>query len=86
MRWWMPYMIILVLLAILFVAAPPPSALYRIGLIAGALCCVDPFKQARYAAMIDQRRKSGQCLHCGYDLTGNLSGTCPECGSRAAAR
>ncbi len=23
-----------------------------------------------------------QCLNCGYNLTGNTSGTCPECGSR----
>ena len=23
---------------------------------------------------------SGGCRRCGYDLTGNLSGTCPECG------
>jgi hypothetical protein len=22
----------------------------------------------------------GQCRHCGYDLTGNVSGRCPECG------
>jgi hypothetical protein len=22
----------------------------------------------------------GQCQTCGYDLTGNLSGVCPECG------
>jgi hypothetical protein len=22
------------------------------------------------------------CRQCGYDLTGNISGTCPECGSR----
>jgi hypothetical protein len=27
------------------------------------------------------RRRSGQCAQCGYDLTGNLSGTCPECGT-----
>jgi hypothetical protein len=28
-----------------------------------------------------QRRASrGQCIHCGYDLTGNMSGVCPECG------
>lgn len=25
----------------------------------------------------------GCCQHCGYNLTGNLSGTCPECGSEA---
>jgi hypothetical protein len=22
----------------------------------------------------------GHCWHCGYDLTGNVSGRCPECG------
>ena len=26
------------------------------------------------------RRKRGLCLNCGYDLTGNVSGRCPECG------
>ncbi|MCG3137381.1 MAG: hypothetical protein HJJLKODD_01225 [Phycisphaerae bacterium] len=24
-----------------------------------------------------------QCLTCGYDLTGNASGRCPECGTAA---
>ena len=27
------------------------------------------------------RRAKGQCLSCGYDLAGNVSGVCPECGS-----
>jgi len=27
-----------------------------------------------------QRRRTGSCLHCGYNLIGNESGTCPECG------
>ncbi|MDB5330373.1 MAG: hypothetical protein JWP03_1524 [Phycisphaerales bacterium] len=26
------------------------------------------------------RKLNGLCLTCGYDLTGNVSGTCPECG------
>ncbi len=26
------------------------------------------------------------CVACGYDLTGNQSGTCPECGQPAVAR
>jgi hypothetical protein len=26
------------------------------------------------------RRKMGLCAHCGYNLTGNVSGVCPECG------
>ena len=28
------------------------------------------------------RRKKGLCLKCGYNLTGNVSGVCPECGER----
>ena len=31
----------------------------------------------RYVERIDNY----QCLHCGYSLTGNASGFCPECGS-----
>jgi len=24
--------------------------------------------------------RPGQCISCGYDLTGNTNGVCPECG------
>jgi hypothetical protein len=27
-----------------------------------------------------RRRRAGQCRCCGYNLTGNVSGVCPECG------
>jgi hypothetical protein len=27
-------------------------------------------------------RRTGRCLACGYNLTGNTSGVCPECGER----
>ena len=27
-----------------------------------------------------RRRREGLCLKCAYDLTGNVSGVCPECG------
>ena len=27
------------------------------------------------------RHKHGHCSKCGYNLTGNVSGTCPECGA-----
>lgn len=27
-----------------------------------------------------RRRRNGWCVACGYDLTGNVSGICPECG------
>lgn len=26
----------------------------------------------------------GRCRHCGYNLTGNVSGVCPECGTAVA--
>ena len=29
--------------------------------------------------------KPGSCLTCSYDLTGNTSGTCPECGAPTSA-
>lgn len=28
------------------------------------------------------RRRRGLCLRCGYNLTGNASGICPECGKK----
>ena len=28
----------------------------------------------------DHRPRPGHCQRCGYDLTGNVSGRCPECG------
>ncbi|MCH8146427.1 MAG: hypothetical protein IH987_00305 [Planctomycetes bacterium] len=30
-----------------------------------------------------RRRKRGLCLRCGYNLEGNVSGVCPECGEEA---
>jgi hypothetical protein len=29
-----------------------------------------------------RRRRSNQCLACGYSMSGNASGVCPECGSQ----
>lgn len=29
----------------------------------------------------DRSIPPGRCKHCGYDLTGNVSGRCPECGA-----
>ena len=31
-------------------------------------------------------RPRGGCRNCGYDLTGNVSGTCPECGKTCQTR
>jgi len=32
--------------------------------------------------LIRRRKKAGHCENCGYNLTGNISGICPECGER----
>jgi rubrerythrin len=32
-----------------------------------------------------QRPKVGCCTACGYNLTGNTSGVCPECGTPSTA-
>ena len=34
----------------------------------------------RVLRMIQARASAGLCVHCGYDLHGNESGVCPECG------
>jgi hypothetical protein len=36
------------------------------------------FVRARYRR---HRHKAGHCPACEYDLTGNTSGVCPECGT-----
>lgn len=32
----------------------------------------------------ERRRSTGLCLGCGYDLTGNVTGACPECGRHSS--
>ncbi len=32
-----------------------------------------------------RRQPNGHCRKCGYDLTGNVSGQCPECDARVAS-
>src|SRR5262249_6696177 len=39
---------------------------------------------SRYARKMERRRQridAGQCVKCSYDLSGNVSGICPECGT-----
>jgi hypothetical protein len=37
-----------------------------------------------WAALARRSPPPGHCRRCGYDLTGNASGVCPECGAVAA--
>ena len=38
-------------------------------------------RQALQEETREARRRSGFCVTCGYDLTGNTTGRCPECGA-----
>ena len=47
-----------------------------------ALLWVIPVAPAMYVWLRDRRRAPpGHCQKCGYNLTGNVSGVCPECGT-----
>ena len=52
-------------------------------LAAGALALLTAATWYRYIRPAERRLEraaKGLCLRCGYDLTGNISGVCPECG------
>jgi rRNA maturation endonuclease Nob1 len=38
-------------------------------------------RSMRKNEIVGQRRERGECEQCGYSLTGNTSGVCPECGT-----
>lgn len=44
-----------------------------------------PFVAASVAGLllvgVQRKHKPGRCSSCGYNLTGNVSGRCPECGA-----
>lgn len=54
-----------------------------IGLFWGSHGLARVWSRLRYAGL---RRQMGLCIHCGYDMTGNVSGVCPECGTRHIAQ
>jgi uncharacterized protein (DUF433 family) len=58
--------------------------------VIGLLVVVIAFARSVRAGMRDaeltHRVRLRQCLGCGYRLTGNTSGICPECGSPVTAR
>ena len=78
---WMP----LALLGLFSMSLPPaPAGLVAAGwaglLAAVVLLIVEAVAKAGRRRRA-RRRRSGFCPRCPYDLTGNASGTCPECGT-----
>lgn len=47
--------------------------------IAGVGICLSAIS-SRVFTLIRRFPRPGECLYCGYNLTGNTSGRCPECG------
>ena len=50
------------------------------GVCACPLAAIVLFLQRAFSRV--RRRRTGACLGCGYNLTGNVSGVCPECGRK----
>jgi hypothetical protein len=70
-----------VVLTFLYGGGGTLNALLRdLGFFFGILFCV-----GWLALAITHRDRAGDthCKKCGYDLTGNTSGVCPECGTQA---
>jgi hypothetical protein len=53
-------------------------------LLVGATAAL-PLARAVRHVRTARLRRPGHCPRCGYDLTGNVSGMCPECGTRGRA-
>lgn len=63
-----------------FVRTDPRAQLIICPLWLTLLCCAVP--TGLLWLLAHQRAAVGCCPSCGYDLTGNVSGRCPECGNR----
>lgn len=53
-------------------------------LLALAACLERDRRRTRRSAEGERRWREGRCVACGYSLRGNVSGTCPECGTPAS--
>jgi hypothetical protein len=79
-----PFILLAVGLGILAVAfAPSATWALLVGLALLAAGMLAWWKIDRPYELRQERLAQGQCPGCGYDLTGNVSGVCPECGVEA---
>jgi hypothetical protein len=49
-------------------------------MLVAILASVSLLVSIRWRARRRRRASRGMCIQCGYDLRGNISGVCPECG------
>lgn len=63
------------------VSVPAPLSVRGVvGLVLGVVLMLVALRVARWLRRIERSRQFHFCYDCGYDLTGNQSGVCPECG------
>ena len=79
------------LLATLLIALGPqtwPPVVVNIPFFVGLVVCPILFKRKITRLLWRQLAEYGVpcCIACGYNLTGNVSGVCPECGTKIEAR
>jgi uncharacterized paraquat-inducible protein A len=67
------------LLLVLLMGALASAVALSLAAVAAAIL-LDRF-HPEFGSIAQGRRARGQCAECGYDLTGNTSGVCPECGT-----
>ena len=56
------------------------TLIFRMWLLASLFCIPPAVALSRNIIARYRRRKRNLCVACGYNLSGNVSGTCPECG------
>lgn len=68
------------------------DAIVKLGFTTGRFITMCVFNAIAYGAVggaigywiclsLKRKQREGQCRTCGYNLTGNMSGVCPECGN-----
>jgi hypothetical protein len=72
--------VVLQVVAIVFVVTV--TADWRCGTVVAAIALFLFARRLITDKLRRARRKRGHCVPCGYDLTGNESGACPECGEK----
>jgi hypothetical protein len=69
-------------IALVFWGPQPPWVGVVMGIVFPVLWFAPVIQYQRKAQLLENREFDGLCLSCGFDLVGNTSGVCPNCGRR----